>query len=721
MSSHSDKTDSIDRLAAFRHEHNGSPTSTDFVALVEGGTIQSTEHSNFIVTTKAAMTTTSSSSNKVSRQNYEKIHGNDQLLEENENHEDSNSNIEITSTTRRNTCEVVENDGHGETDEVIPTTNGDITNDTDNYTYPQHQQQSTMSTTSTTIISWFDASMHLIKGNLGPGCLNIPHAFVLSGWLLGLGLFVMVVAQGIYSMFILVHCKIQLSLRQQQQQQSQSTHHNVHSFMDVAHAAFGRPGSIIIQTLLVVVQLGVCCVFLSLLATNLHAQFPIGSEYCVGLVTFALLGIVLLQNLRDLRWLSTTANVFMVTAIVTATVAAIIELLDTPNNNDNNNNDSERPPPVRATSSFANMATFVSSMFFSFEGIGLVLPIENSYVGSNDDDDHDDDDGNIPSHALSSSSSAAAAASSLQRRRRQYTFQRYILTGSMTVVALLFLCIGIPSSLAFTDITSGSITAYLTETFPQNPWYPFVNTLVMIAVYLTFPLQLTPAMEVLDEWFGPGCDPVCCSGVRDNIRGTACCCDSAHSMLVLRRRRRRPAQRQQQDPEESRRNDTVDNQRHEESPKEDTTRDGILRSNDETNGTDCSVNLTVPIPGVVDEDDVDYEISVDEETLSLPPNRCFGKYEWIFRRYVVVFGCSLVVLVVNNLSLLMSLFGAVGQTGLALMPCAIHLQLQRQGAIVTAGGWMSVLMDGFTILFSLMVMVTGIVFSIQEIITAKRK
>eukprot|EP00537_Pseudo-nitzschia_pungens_P001807 CAMPEP_0172373084 /NCGR_PEP_ID=MMETSP1060-20121228/50265_1 /TAXON_ID=37318 /ORGANISM="Pseudo-nitzschia pungens, Strain cf. cingulata" /LENGTH=154 /DNA_ID=CAMNT_0013099295 /DNA_START=384 /DNA_END=844 /DNA_ORIENTATION=- len=41
--------------------------------------------------------------------------------------------------------------------------------------------------TATSTISEFDAVMHLVKGNLGPGCLNIPHAFALSGWVLGLG------------------------------------------------------------------------------------------------------------------------------------------------------------------------------------------------------------------------------------------------------------------------------------------------------------------------------------------------------------------------------------------------------------------------------------------------------------------------------------------------------------------------------------------------------
>ena len=45
---------------------------------------------------------------------------------------------------------------------------------------------------------------------------------------------------------------------------------------------------------------------------------------------------------------------------------------------------------------------------------------------------------------------------------------------------------------------TGRITAYLIQTFPENPWFPIVNVLVMLAVFITFPLKLTPAMCVTE-------------------------------------------------------------------------------------------------------------------------------------------------------------------------------------------------------------------------------
>jgi amino acid permease len=537
-------------------------------------------------------------------------------------------------------------------------------------------------------ISWFDACMHLIKGNLGPGCLNIPHAFVLSGWLLGLGLFSLVVFQGIYSMYILVYCKSLLQRHQTSVRgQNSNPHADVHTFMDVAYAAFGQSGKWIIELFLVVLQMGVCCVFLSLLATNLRAAFPIlHAELCIGIITLALLAVVLLQRLKDLRWLSTTANAFMMTAIFTAAGTAIHELMHP---------SAERPPPTKYTDSLSDIATFVSSMFFSFEGIGLVLPIENSYVGLGR--------GNDNGH-----------------NRRYKSFKTYILTGSMSVVAMLFLIIGITSSLAFTDIQSGSITAYLTETFPHNVWFQVCNTLVMVAVFLTFPLQLTPAMEVLDDWFGPGCDPRC-------IGGSGGCC---HALLMVRRRRQR-----QSDVSIGAQNDTFrdestntpngvsDTNNGDEVMREGaTTKSGFVNGNNlppmDDSGIGTGQNAatsssTAPSPWILTDDDNGQEILIAHPP-SFLNNSCFGEHEWIFRRYIVVFGCALVVLVVNDLALLMSLFGAVGQTGLALMPCAIHLKLQQMD--MAPRRIILSCVDGCTIVFSLLVMVTGVTFSIKEIL-----
>lgn len=99
----------------------------------------------------------------------------------------------------------------------------------------------------------------------------------------------------------------------------------------------------------------------------------------------------------------------------------------------------------------------------------------------------------------------------------------------------------------------------------------------------------------------------------------------------------------------------------------------------------------------------------------LPPtNSCFGDYEWIFRRYLVVFGCALVVLTVDDLGLLMSLFGALGNTGLAAMPCLIHWKLVEQG--IAPMNFLLLAVDVATIGMSLGVAIIGVAFSVKEIL-----
>jgi len=203
-------------------------------------------------------------------------------------------------------------------------------------------------------INWFDASMHLIKGNLGPGCLNLPRAFSVSGWAMGTFLLLVVATQGIYSMMLLAELKQTLL----------DADHHVHTFMDVAQASLGSKGRTFVQFFLFFLQAGVCCVFLELMATNLKAQTSLSTNLSTLCVTGALLLVVLVRFVKDLRCLSTSANVFMVTAIVTAASAAISAI---------GANDIALPP--KATSNPGNVITFISSMFFSFEGIGLVLPI----------------------------------------------------------------------------------------------------------------------------------------------------------------------------------------------------------------------------------------------------------------------------------------------------------------------------------------------------------
>lgn len=559
-------------------------------------------------------------------------------------------------------------------------------------------------------ISVFDAIQHLVKGNLGPGCLNIPHAFASVGWVLGLFLFTLVAIQGIYSMVLLVYCKRWIRMDQKRRlRESEENSNNVASqpvvtFMDIARCTHGTAGAVAVQVLLFILQAGVCCVFLSLIATNLHASVPHwDKEWCVCLVTVLLLVVVLIRDLKELKWLSLGANCLMVTAVLTAAFSALWVLSFASANDDNDGNDDENDENNRRalaktyTSDPEVIASFIASMFYSFEGIGLVMPVENSFVGYHRNESDSDSGEGAPSGngprplPLASEEDDAVEESRIAERTR--SFVNPVLAVSMATVALLFLLIGSTCGPAFPDIIDGSVTAYLTTKFPDSKWYQVVNASVMVAVFLTFPLQLTPAMEVLGEWFGPGCDPLCFS----ESSGGGGCCFGGSGLLSARRRRRAG-------PRSGGRHTRV--------------QDGDDQFQDEHQDETDEPRV------VVEEEEQPREnnqpaVAVEEhDQRPLPPlvvrKSCFGSAEWIFRRYLVVFGCALVVLAVNDLGLLMSFFGALGNTGLAAMPCLIHWKLMQEK--IAPQNFLLMAVDAFTIIVSLGVAVIGVSFSLREIV-----
>ena len=439
-------------------------------------------------------------------------------------------------------------------------------------------------------LSSVDAFIHLVKGNLGPGCLNLPHAFSLAGWALGSILFAVIALQGIYSMCLLLYCKNLLNQR--------NNDHSIKSFMDVSRAALGFSGGRVVEILLFVLQSGVCCVFLSLVSTNLTAALPnLSVTVSVGLVTLLFMGMVLLRFLKDLIWLCATANAFMVVAILTATIAGLWNYVEVQPLN-----------VVAANPTPSAIITFTCDMFFAFEGIGLVLPIENS-VGP-----------------------------------QQESFPR-ILKSSMFVVATLFVLIGISGSIGFPTIRSGSVTAFLEREYPHMIWFSVVNGLVIIAVAFTFPLQLAPAMEVLDLWL-------------DGIEECPAIDDVAVGGL--------------------------------DSPSSVEERDIIMSSM----GSELWEQR---------------EVKLQNELFAVPRSshqpHCGNVHTWLLRRWALVILCATTVLVVNDLGVLMALFGALGQTGLAGMPCAIFLSLQYHG-IAPKNVLLSVL-NILILSFCIIVMVTG--------------
>ncbi|KAF0695827.1 Aste57867_13347 [Aphanomyces stellatus] len=296
-----------------------------------------------------------------------------------------------------------------------------------------------------TLTTW-EVVLHLLKGNIGAGALSLPYAFAKIGIYEGPCVYLLVVVICMYNMDLLLYCK-----------KAVSPDTGV-SFGEVAKRILGNRGKTVVNVFLVGTQLSFCCVYFTVVATNLRAVLPdkLAREFqerqIILLVFPIILALSWIRSLHSITPFSAFANcavllgisiVFYYSAIyvaapTTATVA----------------------PVASSDFTWARLPAFYGTAVYSFEGIGLVLPLEKD----------------------------------MQEKGRF----RGVLVTTMAFVVVLFLFLGEVPVLAFGTIDNGSMTAVLRQYFSGWP-VALANVLLAIACLFSFPIQFYPAMEVLEK------------------------------------------------------------------------------------------------------------------------------------------------------------------------------------------------------------------------------
>ena len=328
-------------------------------------------------------------------------------------------------------------------------------------------------------ISLFEAAIHKFRGNLGPGALALPSAVSAVGPYVGILGLLFVCIPGIYGMVTLVDLKRQLVFRG----------HNVATFEDVACLAFGRHGRKLLEWTILFLQLGVCVVYIGVISTaacalpHLSMQCTADGQpdfFVILLVSLTLvLPLSMLRKIASLMPLSVPGNIAILSAVLGSSSKAIytLQVADIQMNGTAHMSSSDFAATTNVQlwpSSIKDVFIYLGAVFYAFEGIALVLPIEN---------------------ALSSSASDP-------RSRFGY---KSTLIASLSCAVSLFALVGITCGLAFPD-AGGSIVAYLTRRYPESSSFFILNLCVAAAVLFTFPLQLAPAMPTLESY--------CCSPKR---------------------------------------------------------------------------------------------------------------------------------------------------------------------------------------------------------------
>ncbi|XP_037657735.1 proton-coupled amino acid transporter 2 isoform X1 [Choloepus didactylus] len=312
-------------------------------------------------------------------------------------------------------------------------------------------------------ITWFQALVHLVKGNMGTGILGLPLAMKNAGLLLGPLSLLAMGAIACHCMHILVRCAQRFCCRLNKpfMDYGDTVLHGLEASPSTwlrSHAQWGRH---IVSFFLIVTQLGFCCVYIVFLADNLkqvveavngttnncHRNETImptptmdSRLYMLAFLPVLVL-LVLVRNLRVLAIFSMLANISMLVSLV---IIAQYIAQGIP-----------EPSRLPLVASWKTYPLFFGTAIFSFESIGVVLPLENK-----------------------------------MKDARRFPAALYL---GMSIITALYVSIGVLGYLQFGDDIKASITLNL-----PNCWlYQSVNLLYLVGILCTYALQFYVPAEII--------------------------------------------------------------------------------------------------------------------------------------------------------------------------------------------------------------------------------
>ncbi|KAI8059979.1 transmembrane amino acid transporter protein-domain-containing protein [Gilbertella persicaria] len=268
------------------------------------------------------------------------------------------------------------------------------------------------------------AMFMFLKAFIGSGVLFLPKAFDHGGLALSIVLMALIALICLYAFLQLF--KTQLIIGG--------------SYGDVGQALFGKSVRYIVLFFIVISQLGFVCSYFVFISGNLvnvadvlsQCAFQIEAKYYIWFPLIAIAPLVLIRHITKLSFLAIIADIFILFGLVCCLYFTSMELKQF-----------GIGPEVKAVNP-TSFALMIGTATFSFEGIGLVIPIVES-----------------------------------MKQPERFPF---VATVGMVIVCTIYIIIGSISYMAY----GSHIQAAVVYNFPQNnPLTVAVQLLYSIAIVLT--------------------------------------------------------------------------------------------------------------------------------------------------------------------------------------------------------------------------------------------
>ncbi|ORY12092.1 amino acid transporter-like protein [Clohesyomyces aquaticus] len=282
------------------------------------------------------------------------------------------------------------------------------------------------------------ASLLLLKSFVGTGVLFLPRAFLNGGMLFSNLVLLGVAGLSYYCFVLLVGTRLVVE----------------HSFGDMGYHIYGNWMRNLINFSLVISQIGFSSAYIVFVSENLQAfvlavsdcKTHIDIKYMILMQMIIFLPLSLYRNINNIQKLALVADVFILLGLVYLYYYDILTIVAQHGVADIVNFNSK------------DWTLFIGTAIFTFEGIGLIIPIQTGM-------------------------------------RNPKKFPK-VLAGVMVIITVIFLSMG---ALSYAAYGSKTKTVVILNMPQDNKFVNGVQFIYSLAILLSTPLQIYPAIEITSQ------------------------------------------------------------------------------------------------------------------------------------------------------------------------------------------------------------------------------